>query len=127
RSIDLVRRSVASGESDTTCETCPHYLILNQNDLHRLGAAAKCAPPLRSPGENDEMWQDLAEGKIAFVACDHSPAPASMKTGEDFFVLCGGVGGVQSTLSILLMRGPSLPLARVAALISPNVAKRYAI
>src|SRR5205823_7080714 len=46
RSIELVRRSVAARESDTTCETCPHYLILNEHDLRRLGAPAKCAPPL---------------------------------------------------------------------------------
>jgi allantoinase len=127
RSIELVRRSVAARESDTTCETCPHYLILNEHDLHRLGAPAKCAPPLRSPGENDEMWQDLAGGKIAFVASDHSPAPASMKSGDDFFAIWGGIAGVQSTLSILLSRGPSLPLPRVAAVTSTNVAKRYAI
>jgi allantoinase len=127
RSIELVRRSVAARESDATCETCPHYLILNEHDLHRLGAPAKCAPPLRSLGENDEMWQELAAGKIAFVASDHSPAPASMKTGEDFFAIWGGIAGVQSTMSILLSRGPSLPLPQVAALTSTNVAKRYAI
>jgi allantoinase len=127
RCTELVRRSVASGESDTTCETCPHYLILNQHDVLRLGAPAKCAPPLRSSGENDEMWQDLAAGKIAFVASDHSPAPASMKTGDDFFNVWGGIAGVQSTLSILLSRGPSLPLPQVAALTSTNVAKRYRI
>jgi allantoinase len=127
RCTELVRRSVASGESDTTCETCPHYLVLNQHDLERLGAPAKCSPPLRSPGENDEMWQDLAAGKIAFVASDHSPAPASMKTGDDFFAIWGGIAGVQSTLSILLSRGPSLPLPQVAALTAGNVAKRYSI
>jgi allantoinase len=127
RSIELVRRSVASGESDTTCETCPQYLILSEHDLHRLGAPAKCAPPLRSSAENDEMWQDLAAGKIAFVASDHSPAPASMKTGDDFFAIWGGIAGVQSTLPILLSRGPSLPLPQVAALTSTNIAKRYAI
>ncbi|HEX3358790.1 MAG TPA: allantoinase AllB [Tepidisphaeraceae bacterium] len=127
RCVELVRRSVASDESDTTCETCPHYLILNQFDVHRLGAPAKCAPPLRSPGENDEMWQDLAAGKFAFVASDHSPAPPTMKTGDDFFAIWGGIAGVQSTLSILLSRGPSLPLQQVAALTATNVAKRYAI
>ena len=127
RSIELVRRSVASGESDTTCETCPHYLILNDHDLHRLGAPAKCAPSLRSTGENDEMWQDLAAGKIAFVASDHSPAPETMKTGDDFFAIWGGIAGVQSTLPILLSRGPGLPLPHIAALTSTNVAKRYAI
>jgi allantoinase len=127
RCTELVRRAAASGECDVTCETCPHYLILNEHDVHRIGARAKCAPPLRSPGENDEMWQDLSDGKIAFVASDHSPSPDSMKQGDDFFEIWGGIAGVQSTLSILLSRGPALPLPRVADWTATNVAKRYAI
>jgi allantoinase len=127
RCTELVRRSVASGESATTCETCPHYLTLNEHDLMRLGAAAKCAPPLRSPGENDEMWQDLATGKIAFVASDHSPAPLSMKQSDDVFKIWGGIAGVQSTLSILLSRGPALELTHVARLTSGNIVDRFDI
>ena len=64
RSIEQVRRAAARGECDVTCETCPHCLILNDSDLHRLGPSAKCAPPLRTASENDELWQDLATGKI---------------------------------------------------------------
>src|SRR4051812_25021756 len=127
RCTELVRRAAASGECGVTCETCPHYLILNEHDVHRLGARAKCAPPLRSPSENDEMWQDLTDGKIAFVASDHSPAPESMKQGDDFFKIWGGIAGVQSTLSILLSRGPALPLPSVADWTATNVAKRCAI
>ena len=26
---------------DVTCETCPHYLVLSEDDLHRIGAAAR--------------------------------------------------------------------------------------
>jgi allantoinase len=127
RCTELVRRSVSAGESDTTCETCPHYLVLNEHDLQRVGAAAKCAPPLRSPGENDEMWQDLAGGKIAFVVSDHSPAPLAMKQSDDAFKIWGGIAGVQSTLSILLSRGPALDLSHVARLTSGNVAQRFGI
>ncbi|PAW64984.1 MAG: allantoinase, partial [Opitutia bacterium Tous-C1TDCM] len=32
---------------DVTAETCPHYLLLNDKDVAKIGAAAKCAPPIR--------------------------------------------------------------------------------
>src|SRR4051794_2957870 len=31
---------------DVTAETCPHYLVFDEDDLERLGVVAKCAPPL---------------------------------------------------------------------------------
>jgi allantoinase len=127
RGSELVRRAKDHSGADVTCETCPHYLTLTVADLERIGAPAKCAPPLRTPGEVDELWQDLAEGKFAFVASDHSPAPQSMKTGEDAFDIWGGISGVQSTLSILLSRGPRIPLPQVALLTSVNAASRFDI
>ena len=39
--------------ADVTCETCPHYLALTEDDLERIGTLAKCAPPLRAAGERD--------------------------------------------------------------------------
>ena len=112
---------------DVTCETCPHYLLLTDDDVVNLGAPAKCSPPLRSAHEVKRLWAQLIHGGIDFVASDHSPAPAAMKTGDDFFAIWGGIAGVQSTLSILLSRGPSLPLPQVAALTAANVARRYSI
>jgi allantoinase len=122
-----VRLAASSLGADVTCETCPHYLTLTNLDLERLGATAKCAPPLRSPGDVDELWQDLIDGKFAFVASDHSPAPPSMKVGDDAFAIWGGIAGVQSTLSILLSRGPRVALPLVARLIATGAAERFAI
>lgn len=127
RSVELVRRAAANGWADVTCETCPHYLALSCHDVERIGPAAKCAPPLRTPADIDELWQDLAAGKFAFVASDHSPAPPEMKTSKNFFEVWGGIAGVQSTLPILLSRGPALPLPLIAQLTSKNVAARYHI
>jgi len=39
---------VDNGSCDATCETCPHYLLLCDQDVQDLGAKAKCAPPVRS-------------------------------------------------------------------------------
>jgi len=127
RGVELVRRAAASGQCDVTCETCPHYLALNENDLRRLGAAAKCAPPLRPSDISEGLWQDLSDGKFAFVASDHSPSPASMKKGDDFFAIWGGVSGVQSTLPILLSREPELPRPLIGKLVATNVAERYRV
>ena len=41
---------------DVSCETCPHYLVLTDEDAERLGALAKCAPPLRPRAELDALW-----------------------------------------------------------------------
>jgi allantoinase len=127
RGSELVRLAANHSGADVTCETCPHYLALSTHDLHRLGAKAKCAPPLRSPGDIDELWNDLIDGKFAFVASDHSPSPESMKTGDDPFAMWGGIAGVQSTLAILLSHGPRLPLPQIANLLSTHAADRFKI
>jgi allantoinase len=112
---------VAAGEA--TCETCPHYLTLTEDDLETLGARAKCAPPLRPAAERDALWEHLVAGRIAFVTSDHSPCPPELKAG-DFTAAWGGIAGCQSLLGLLLDAG-RLPLGQVAALTSANVAKRF--
>src|SRR6185312_13325670 len=80
---------------DVTAETCPHYLLLNDKDVVRLGAVAKCAPPLRDEKRRLGLWQELRAGHIQTVGSDHSPAPPEMKTSRDFFEIWGGIAGCQ--------------------------------
>jgi allantoinase len=127
RGVALVAAARARG-IDVTCETCAHYLVLTEDDVERLGAVAKCAPPLRSSDEVENLWSLIADGTLSMVTSDHSPAPASMKTGDDFFKFWGGIAGVQSTLPILLTeehhrRG--LPLSNVADIMSSSIAQRF--
>jgi allantoinase len=124
RGVEIVRHAAVELGVDVTCETCPHYLLLNESDLKEMGAGAKCAPPLRPQEESRRLWRHLAHGDIAFVGSDHSPAPASMKGSADAFEVWGGIAGVQSTLSSLLGENGLTPLlaARVTA---TNVAKRF--
>ena len=89
---------------DATCETCPHYLALTEEDMERLGTLAKCAPPLRPAAERDALWEQLARGRIALVASDHSPCPPAMKAGG-FDTAWGGIAGAQTTLALLLDEG----------------------
>lgn len=114
---------------DISIETCAHYLYFTEEDMERLGAVAKCAPPLRAQAEREALWEALDGGEVDIVASDHSPAPAAMKQDEDFFCVWGGVAGVQSTLAVLLQGrgGRPVPLARISALTAANPARRFAL
>ena len=116
--------------TDISIETCPHYLFFTEDDLFRLGAVAKCAPPLRSAPEQHELWQHVLNGNVDVVASDHSPAPPSMKTGSDFFAIWGGIAGVQSTLAVMLQSGHrerGLTLDRIAGLTATFPARRFCV
>ena len=129
RGVALVVEARARGV-DVSCETCPHYLVLTEEDVERLGAVAKCAPPLRPAEVQEELWQQLLAGNIPMVASDHSPAPATMKSSADFFQVWGGISGCQSLLQLLLTDGYArrqLPLTQIAALTSEYVARRFSL
>ena len=84
---------------DVTAETCPHYLLLNDKDVIRLGATAKCTPPIRDEKRRVALWQELRAGNIQTVGSDHSPAPPemrrvpSMSKRRSFFSKGGRMGG----------------------------------
>jgi allantoinase len=129
RGVRMVAEAQRQGV-DVSCETCPHYLALTEDDVERLGAVAKCAPPVRSADEQAALWALLADGTLPMVASDHSPAPLSLKQGEDFFAIWGGIAGCQSTLALLLTLGyhtGRLSLSQVAAVTSHNVARRFGL
>jgi allantoinase len=113
---------------DVSCETCPHYLVLTEEDMERIGPLAKCAPPLRPKNTQDGLWQWLALGGITTIGSDHSPAPPDMKAGRNFFKVWGGISGAQHTLSLLISKdhlGRHVGLAHLAQLLAANVAQRF--
>jgi allantoinase len=149
RGVSRVVEARAQGV-DVSCETCPHYLVLAEDDLERLGAVAKCAPPLRPPAEQAELWHHLLAGTLPMVASDHSPAPPEIKgLGEqesrrsgaaepqsselktqNYFAVWGGISGCQSTLQLLLTEGHlrrALPLETIASVTSAFVARRFGV
>lgn len=127
RGVALVAGARARGV-DVSCETCPHYLVLTDEDAEALGNVAKCAPPLRPRQELEALWSALAEGTLPMVASDHSPAPWEMKRCEDAFAAWGGVSGCQTLLSLLLSEGHharGLGLDLIARVTSGYVARRF--
>jgi allantoinase len=143
--VALVASARGQG-ADVTCETCPHYLVMTEADVERIGALAKCAPPLRTQSAQDVLWRYLEAGHVSTIGSDHSPSPPDMKRNFNFFKVWGGISGVQHTLPLLLTEwsaglrpgmfhvsadtnepGRKSALQLIAKLLSANVASRFDI
>jgi allantoinase len=123
QSVGLLRSFAQKFVVDATCETCPHYFLLTEDDVLSQGAAAKCSPPLRPRADRDALLAALNEGLIDTVGSDHSPAPPEMKTSDNFFEVWGGISGVQMTLRAMITA--DIAPHRIAALVATNVARRF--
>ncbi|MGH2937190.1 MAG: allantoinase AllB [Solirubrobacterales bacterium] len=128
RGVALVAEARAAGV-DVTCETCPHYLVLTEEDLERLGAVAKCAPPLRPAAEREALWAAIVDGTLPMVASDHSPCPPEMKEG-DLLSAWGGIAGAETMLTLLLDQGHharGIALKRIVDLVAGFPARRFGL
>ena len=105
---------------DVSCEVTAHHLLLTEEDAERLGAIAKCAPPLRPAAECEALWSGLRDGNVSFVVSDHSPSVPELREG-DAFSSWGGIPGCQSTLELLLTEG-RLTLPELAERVAGAVA-----
>lgn len=98
--LDVVRRA-ARERLALSAETCPHYLTFAGEEIPDGATEFKCAPPIRGSSERQRLWEGLADGSIALVASDHSPAPPELKRrgAGDFFAAWGGVASLQLSLA----------------------------
>ena len=115
---------------DVTAETCPHYLLLNDKDVARLGSIAKCAPPIRDEKRRIALWGDLRAGRIQTVGSDHSPSRPEMKDSANMFAVWGGIAGCQNGFELLMSacaKTAEKDLPILAAVLARNVARRFRI
>ncbi len=86
-----------------TAETCPHYLHFAAEAIPDGATPFKCAPPIRSAANREQLWRALADGVLDFVASDHSPCTPNLKAIEagDFVSAWGGVAGLQLALPVV--------------------------
>jgi allantoinase len=97
--LPVLRRARDEG-LPITAETCPHYLTFAAEEIPAGAVTFKCAPPLRSQGNRELLWEALREGVIDLVATDHSPCPPEMKkiNSGDFRGAWGGISSLQLAL-----------------------------
>jgi dihydroorotase (multifunctional complex type) len=98
RVLDALR--IATG-CRFTAETSPHHLILTENDLGRLGIAAKVNPPLRASDDAAALWDGLAEGRIECIASDHAPHTPEQKSTPSIWTALSGLIGVETSFAVL--------------------------
>jgi allantoinase len=120
--VTLVAEARARG-IDVTCETCPHYFVLTEQDMEQLGAVAKCAPPLRSNDEQCQLRARLSD--LTTIGSDHSPSPPELKERENFFDVWGGISGCQHLLSLLI--DAEIPSDAIRRLTSGDVTARFRV
>nr|WP_108261581.1 amidohydrolase family protein [Mangrovicoccus ximenensis] len=101
----MLARARAAG-TDISAETCLHYLLLDEDDLVRIGNVARCGPPLRPAPMLAALWGHVLAGGIDMVASDHCPYPPEDKAA-DLPVWQAGMGltGVETNVPLLLSEG----------------------
>ncbi len=122
--LPMLRQAKRQG-FPVTVETCPHYLHCSAEDIPDGATLFKCAPPIRSRKNREQLWEGLLDGTIDLIATDHSPCPPAMKRleatgpgteGGRFDEAWGGIPSLSVALPVLwtecLQR--SVPLARLA-------------
>lgn len=114
RSVDLITSYRGAG-LDASVETCPHYLVLSEEDFARSGSYLKINPPLRTAEDREALWERLINGQIDVIASDHAPWPVNFKDRPQIFDNHSGVPGVETMLPLvanaaIAERGQSLSL-----------------
>jgi allantoinase len=128
RGVELARRARADGV-DVSLETCPHYLVLDEEELARRGGEAKINPPLRPRAEVEALWRRLTAGEVDLISSDHVGWPAERKRGDDVFELASGAPGVELILPLVhdAMADRGLALALLARLLCEAPARRFGL
>ena len=126
-SVDLIRRAKAEGV-DVTCETAPHYLVMDDSDLQEEGRF-KMNPPLRSASDREALVEGIVDGTIDMIATDHAPHSAEEKAkglaGSAF-----GIVGIETALPLVytkLVKTGVITMDRLMDLLVYNARKRFGI
>ena len=119
KGVDIVRQAKARGVH-VTCETCPQYFTLTEDEILRQGTMARVNPPLRTQADGDGIRAGLADGTIDAIVTDHAPHTAGEKS-KPLPDAPSGMVGLETSLALALTglyHTGLLPLAQVLDLMS---------
>ena len=126
-SVDLIRKAKAKG-LDVSCETGPHYLVMNDTQLQEDGRF-RMNPPIRSEEDRLALVEGIVDGTIDMIATDHAPHSAEEKSkglsGSAF-----GVVGIETAFPVLythLVKKGTITLGKLIELLAINPRKRFDI
>ena len=126
-SVALIRAAKAEG-LDITCETAPHYLLMDDSMLEEDGRF-KMNPPLRDRADREALLEGIADGTIDMIATDHAPHSAEEK-GRGLEKSAMGVVGLETAFPLLytgLVKSGIITLERLMELLHDAPCRRFGI
>ena len=126
-SVALIRKAKAEG-LDVTCETGPHYLVMDDSDLQEDGRF-KMNPPLRGKEDREALIQGILDGTIDMIATDHAPHSAEEKS-RGLEKSAFGIVGIETAFPILytcLVKPGILSLNKLLELLCVNPRRRFGL
>ena len=124
-SVELIRRAKAEG-LDVTCETGPHYLVMDDSMLREDGNF-KMNPPLRDKSDREALIRGIQDGTIDMIATDHAPHSAEEKSrGLEKSLM--GIVGLETAFPILytyLVKPGIITLERLIELLCTKARERF--
>ena len=124
-SVELIRQAKKNGV-DVTCETGPHYLILDDSDLKEEGRF-KMNPPLRAKADKEALIEGIIDGTIDMIATDHAPHSAEEK-GRGLEKSLMGVVGIETAFPLLythFVKTGIIDMSRLVELMHTAPCKRF--
>ena len=126
-SVDMIRKAKAEG-LNVTCETGPHYLLLDDSCLQEDGRF-KMNPPLRDNADREALLEGLADGTIDMIATDHAPHSAEEK-GRGLEKSAMGIVGLETAFPLLytyLVKPGVISMERLMELLHDAPCRRFNI
>ena len=124
-SVEIIRQAKARGVN-VTCETGPHYLVMDDSFLQEEGRF-KMNPPLRSATDREALVKGIQDGTIDMIATDHAPHSAEEKA-KGLEKSAFGVVGIETAFPICytyLVKTGIISIDRLMELLVWNARKRF--
>lgn len=126
-SVELIRKA-KKAHVDITCETGPHYLILDDMMLQEDGRF-KMNPPIRSKEDRQALIEGILDGTIDMIATDHAPHSEEEKSkGLEKSVM--GIVGLETAFPLLytyFVKEGIISLEKLVELMNTNPRERFEI
>ena len=126
-SVEAIRRAKCEGVN-ITCETGPHYILLDDSVLEE-DARFKMNPPLRGREDREEMLRGIIDGTVDMIATDHAPHSAEEKS-KGLEKSAMGVVGLETCFPLLytnLVKSGIISMEKLIELMSKNPRERFGI
>lgn len=126
-SVELIRKAKAEGVN-ITCETGPHYLVLNDMQLQEDGRF-KMNPPIRSEEDRLALIEGIKDGTIDLIITDHAPHSKEEKS-KGLAGSAMGVVGLEVAFPVLytnLVKTNIISMEKLVELMNTNARKIFKI